>query len=439
MTKYRALITSDNFDRFFHFFAVFTGIFVVMTVIILQIMKVGVYSSVDTSLTAVATHSTLYANRTMERISSFYFDGQDFNFKTNLDDLKGKNSDQPVANTDIILFNANGMVINTFDALSNFQNFSFKKSDLNEIKTRKLVNYYGHEEKFHTITVRVHSNNYPAVAYLMAVVNVEQSEKTNERYEKIIIIIMILFWLISILASIYLANWSNKPILESYEKQKMFVENASHELRTPLAVLQNRLETLFRKPNESILDNSEAIASSLEEVRNMRILTTNLLNLARRDDGIKPEIVEISSHFFDGIFDNYKLIAEDYGKGFESVNGVTKPIRMDKSLLKQLMTILFDNAIKYTDESGFIKITVRNTDKYFFITVEDNGPGIRDADKKKIFDRFYRVDKARTRSHGGFGLGLSLAQQIVTSLKGTILVNDNKSKGSVFEVKLPLN
>lgn len=108
---------------------------------------------------------------------------------------------------------------------------------------------------------------------------------------------MILFWLISILASIYLANWSSKPILESYEKQKMFVENASHELRTPLAVLQNRLETLFRKPNESILDNSEAIASSLEEVRNMRILTTNLLNLARRDDGIKPEIVEISSRF----------------------------------------------------------------------------------------------------------------------------------------------
>ncbi|VTS25725.1 sensor histidine kinase [Streptococcus porcinus] len=439
MTKYRAIITSDNFDRFFHFFAVFTGIFVVMTVIILQIMKVGGYSSVDTSLTAVATHSTLYANRTMERISSFYFDGQDLNFKANLDDLKGKNSDQPVANTDIILFNANGMVINTFDALSNFQNFSFKKSDLNEIKTRKLVNYYGHEEKFHTITVRVHSNNYPSVAYLMAVVNVEQSEKTNERYEKIIIIIMILFWLISILASIYLANWSSKPILESYEKQKMFVENASHELRTPLAVLQNRLETLFRKPNESILDNSEAIASSLEEVRNMRILTTNLLNLARRDDGIKPEIVEIPSHFFDGIFDNYKLIAEEYGKGFESVNTVTKPIRMDKSLLKQLMTILFDNAIKYTDESGFIKIIVRNTDKHFFITVEDNGPGITDADKKKIFDRFYRVDKARTRSHGGFGLGLSLAQQIVTSLKGTILVNDNKGKGSVFEVKLPLN
>lgn len=92
--------------------------------------------------------------------------------------------------------------------------------------------------------------NYPAVAYMMAVVNVEQLDRANERYERIIIIVMSVFWLISILASIYLAKWSRKPILESYEKQKMFVENASHELRTPLAVLQNRLESLFVSPTK---------------------------------------------------------------------------------------------------------------------------------------------------------------------------------------------
>lgn len=91
------------------------------------------------------------------------------------------------------------------------------------------------------------------------------------------------FWLLSLIASVYLARVSVKPLLESMQKQKSFVENASHELRTPLAVLQNRLETLFRKP-EAIMESSESIASSLEEVRNMRFLTTNLLNLARRDD-----------------------------------------------------------------------------------------------------------------------------------------------------------
>lgn len=78
------------------------------------------------------------------------------------------------------------------------------------------------------------------------------------------------------------------------------MENASHELRTPLAVLQNRLESLFRKPEATILESSESIASSLEEVRNMRMLTTNLLNLARRDDGIEPEITEVNPSFLMG-------------------------------------------------------------------------------------------------------------------------------------------
>lgn len=100
------------------------------------------------------------------------------------------------------------------------------------------------------------------------------------------------------------------------------------------------------------------------------------------------------------------------------------------------MTILFDNAIKYTDHNGVVEVKVRTTDKHLLISVIDNGPGIKDDDKKKIFDRFYRVDKARTRQKGGFGLGLALAQQIVTSLKGTITVSDNKPTGTIFEVKL---
>ena len=81
-------------------------------------------------------------------------------------------------------------------------------------------------------------------------------------------------------------------------------------------------------------------------------------------------------------------------------------------------------------------LTVRTNDRHLYITVADNGPGIADEDKKKIFDRFYRVDKDRTRQKGGFGLGLSLAQQIVLALKGTIIVKDNQPKGTIFEVKI---
>ena len=100
------------------------------------------------------------------------------------------------------------------------------------------------------------------------------------------------------------------------------------------------------------------------------------------------------------------------------------------------MTILFDNAIKYTEDDGHVIFTVRTNDRHLYISVADNGPGISDSDKKKIFDRFYRVDKARTRQKGGFGLGLSLAQQIVLALKGTIVVKDNHPKGTIFEVKI---
>ncbi|MEK5289101.1 MULTISPECIES: sensor histidine kinase [Streptococcus] len=434
MNKIKLFLKSGSFDHFFHFFTVFTSIFVIMTFIILQIMRFGVYSTVDNSLNLVAKHSTLYADKAMEQISLFNFDNQNFNEATSR--YKSSLITDPVGNTDIILYSADGTILNPFDAFSNLNYFKLNPHQLNKIVTQKKTNFYGHEEKFHTVTIKVQSNNYPAVSYLSAVANVDQLDRANERYENIIILVMSIFWLISIFASIYLAYWSRKPIVESFEKQKSFVENASHELRTPLAVLQNRLESLFRKPNETILENSEAIASSLEEVRNMRILTTNLLNLARRDDGIDVKKEEIGASFFDPIFENYKLIAEENGIKFQSFNEVSYKFVTDKALLKQLITILFDNAVKYTAENGNIVILVKTTEKSLLLRVSDNGIGISNSDKERIFDRFYRVDKARTRQIGGFGLGLALAKQIVVTLKGDVTVKDNFPQGTIFQVKL---
>jgi len=222
-------------------------------------------------------------------------------------------------------------------------------------------------------------------------------------------------------------------------ERRLFVSNVSHELRTPLAVLQNRLETLFRKPEATIMDVSESIASSLEEVRNMRFLTTNLLNLARRDDGIKPELAEVPTSFFNTTFTNYEMIASENDRVFRFENRIHRTIVTDQLLLKQLMTILFDNAVKYTEEDGEIDFLISATDRNLYLLVSDNGVGISAEDKKKIFDRFYRVDKARTRQKGGFGLGLSLAKQIVDALKGTITVKDNKPKGTIFEVKIAIH
>src|SRR5574341_1740151 len=251
------------------------------------------------------------------------------------------------------------------------------------------------------------------ITYIQLFVNVNQRSESLARSQFIIMTTMISFWLISLFASIYLAHWSQKPVLIAYEKQKNFVENASHELRTPLAILQNRLELLFQRPTATIIDQSENISQSLAEVRNMRILTSNLLNLAKRDDGLKVELSDVDHTYFEAIFENYQLLAENSQKQFSSNVVLKGSVKLDEGLIRQVLTILFDNAVKYSDPDSVITMTVDKIGQNLTITTADNGYGISDDDKKKIFDRFYRVDKARTRQKGGFGLGLSLAKQII--------------------------
>ena len=434
-----------------------------MTVMILQILSYGVYSNVDSSLKMAATKTNSYLEMEMLKRELFLTSEVDQNNTTTIYqayDTKGATTETPdssgskkepkkkskiedaphdlsvAANTSVLVLDKNGKVLNVVDKFSSLSNLPIDKNNIDVISKGSAQNYFDQTEKYRLITEKVDNSLYPDAKYLVIAINTTQLEEATERYVKLIVIMMSFFWLLSVAASMYLAKWSRRPIQESLEKQKAFVENASHELRTPLAVIQNRLEVLFRKPESTILDNSENIASSLDEVRNMRLLTTNLLNLARRDDGIKPEIETLEPAFFDTVFTNYAMIAEENEKGFTAQNQVSRPIQTDKTLLKQLMTILFDNAIKYTEDDGHVTFTVRTNDRQLYISVADNGPGISYSDKKKIFDRFYRVDKARTRQKGGFGLGLSLAQQIVLALKGTIVVKDNQPKGTIFEVKI---
>ncbi|WP_421038360.1 sensor histidine kinase [Streptococcus hyointestinalis] len=435
----KRVLSSAGFEHFFHFFTVFSGIFIIMTTLILQVMRTGLYASPDSSLTAIAKNADQYVALAMARtITVTETDSSDGDNDTTYEPKVSIAKVSP--NIDLILFDKKGNRLTENTSFSKLQNLDVDVRKRGTIISATVPSLFGQEnEHYHYITVKVHDNNYPNVRYMTIAVNVEQLVAANERYERIIITLMVIFWIVSIGASIYLAMWTRKPIIESYEKQKSFVENASHELRTPLSVLQNRLEVLLRKPNETILDNFENLASSLEEVRNMRLLTTNLLNLARRDDGIKPELTQITPEEIETIFENYSLIAEESGKQFNSENLVARSFRSDRTLLKQVMTILFDNAMKYTGDDGVIDFTVKTNDRTLILSVADNGYGISDADKKKIFDRFYRVDKARTRQQGGFGLGLSLAQQIVKSLKGSITVKDNTPQGTIFEVKLPIN
>lgn len=120
----------------------------------------------------------------------------------------------------------------------------------------------------------------------------------------------------------------------------------------------------------------------------MRLLTTNLLNLARRDDGLNVDMVDVPPSFFDEIFENYSMIADENGKTLTVNNLIHQTIRTDKVLVKQLLTILFDNAMKYSDEDGIIQLTANIKDRYAYFTVADNGLGISDEDKRRFLTDF---------------------------------------------------
>lgn len=440
LTRIKKTVGEDDFSYFIRYFGLFTLIFSAMTLIIIQVMRSSLYTTVDENLKTLSQDPysiVAIANRDQRQ------SGAKLNDKENdVMDVPNHDKSEPkgdvTSNTTVVLLNKKYENLTTGNGFLNLKSVTFGRKLLNKVSQLRITNSYGKKESYraYMTDLGLSDGDESDVKYAVIMTNISQLEQTSEKNEGQIALVMICFWGISLFASLFLARLSVKPLLESMQKQKAFVENASHELRTPLAVLQNRLETLFRKPEATIMESSESIASSLDEVRNMKLLTTNLLNIARRDDGLKPEIDEIDPSFFDQTFSNFEIIAEENAKVFRGENRVDKIISSDKTLLKQLMTILYDNALKYTDEDGEIGFKVQLKDKNLLIKVLDNGPGIPDEDKKRIFDRFYRVDKARTRQKGGFGLGLSLAKQIVEAFKGNIQVRDNKPRGTIFEVKL---
>lgn len=432
--KFKKNWYAEDFSYFIRNFGVFTLIFSAMTLIILQVMHSSLYTSVDEKLLSLSANPQdviqLAVNRATEDVKDL-----------NSESVGPPSNSKPTvsSNTEVILLDSSLNQLVAGNRFLGLDRVTFNKKDLNHIRQLHVQNSYGQDEIYRVILTEMNIESVSTnIKYAAVLINTSQLEQISQNHEQLIVVVMASFWILSLIASLYLARVSVKPLLESMQKQQSFVENASHELRTPLAVLQNRLETLFRKPEATIMESSESIASSLEEVRNMRFLTTNLLNLARRDDGINPELGEVQPDFFNTTFTNYEMIASENNRVFHFENRIHRTIITDKLLLKQLMTILFDNAVKYTEEEGGIHFVIATTERNLYLSVADDGIGISAADKKKIFDRFYRVDKARTRQKGGFGLGLSLAKQIVDALKGSINVKDNKPHGTIFEVKISI-
>ena len=241
----------------------------------------------------------------------------------------------------------------------------------------------------------------------------------------------------SAVASYVLSKRTLKPIFMAWEKQNEFVQNAAHELRTPLTIIQAKQQLLLKEPESKIIDKSEDIRLTINETRRLTKLVKELMILATADSNklqVKKEQKNIDEVVKE-VSTPYAEYAKMQNKDLTLNLNCNKEVNIDVNKIEQLMVILLDNAIKYTKENENIQVNTNYKDGKCIIEVADEGIGISDEQKKHIFERFYRADKARSRETGGTGLGLAIAQTIVKAHGGSIKVHNNTPKGK-FIVKI---
>ena len=225
-------------------------------------------------------------------------------------------------------------------------------------------------------------------------------------------------------------------------ERRLFVSNVSHELRTPLTSVKSYLEAL----DEGALYDPVApdfIKVSLNETNRMMRMVTDLLHLSRIDNATSHLDVELINFtaFITFILNRFdKMRAQDEEKKYELVRDypITSVwIEIDTDKMTQVIDNILNNAIKYSPDGGKITVSMKTTDDQMILSISDQGLGIPKEDLPKIFDRFYRVDKARSRAQGGTGLGLAIAKEIIKQHNGFIWAKSEYGKGSTFTIVLP--
>lgn len=240
----------------------------------------------------------------------------------------------------------------------------------------------------------------------------------------------------------FMADRAMIPIKNSWQRQQDFVADASHELRTPLTVVQLNLELVKGNSDETVSSQSKWLDNSLLEMKRMSKLVDDLLFLARADSqqqtlDLKPFSLDTA---LNEVLEFFKPLAKSNGILLESsLNFGGLNYNGDENRIKQLMVILLDNALKYTPPGGLVTLNLQNWGTQAEITISDTGEGIAQEYLDKIFERFYRVDQARSQQKEGTGLGLAIADWIVKSHRGRIKVASTLGRGTTFVVTLPKN
>jgi len=237
--------------------------------------------------------------------------------------------------------------------------------------------------------------------------------------------------------SVFLSRLAVKPAEQAFNRQQQFIANASHELKTPLTVVLANTEILLAHPQETILSHEKWIKNTRAEAKRMKDLVEDMLFLAKSDylDNYKTQDVCLSDIVWNSALP-FEAVA--YESGITLVTEIDQNVMVSgvAESLKQLVVILMDNACKYSGSGEKVSVRLYSEHSKAILEVANTGVLINQEDIGHIFERFYRGDKSR--SSGGYGLGLAIAKEIVEKCHGKISVTSSKSSGTVFTVKLDL-
>jgi two-component system sensor histidine kinase CiaH len=255
-------------------------------------------------------------------------------------------------------------------------------------------------------------------------------------------LISLLFFLFASGGGYMMAGRAIIPIKRSYERQREFVADASHELRTPLSIFMASVDAIQRDKDSNMSPFAEQVLDDMkDEIKKMSNIVGDMLTLARSDVGVinllkeKFNLTDVAEQ----VIRSLQPLAKKKNIQLCFESKMEHLVFADKERISQLLLILLDNAIKYTPSKGTVYLGIESFVKNsgIEIIVKDTGIGIPDKYQELIFERFYRVDKTRSREIGGTGLGLSIAKWIIVAHGGTVKVNSQEGEGSIFTISLP--
>lgn len=321
-----------------------------------------------------------------------------------------------------------GRVYNEFE-----KEITFNKENLDIVYSLELSGVYS----YRAINFKMAQSDGKEI-YVQLLANVDGEKQTLNNLVTVLLWGTIMLLAIALFASYMLAKRVTKPIMKNYKKQTEFVQNASHELRTPITIIQAQQELLLKEPNSKIIEKSENINQTLKETKRMTKLIKELMDLARADsDEVKISKTDFNiNELIQEIITPYEEYAKLQQKEIRLELKDTKKIKADKNKISELLIILLDNAIKYTNAKDVITIKTERKDGKLNLEITDTGIGISNEAMPHVFERFYRGDESHSKKVEGSGLGLSIAQSIVDMHNGMIKVMHNEPKGTKVIVRI---